>query len=399
MNILYHHRTQGKGVEGIHIMGIVNAFRALYHSVFVLGPIGTNPRLVYRVSKSKNIKDSVFIWSFISKFTPEVVFEAFEVFYNLYSFVRLYIIMKQRSFDFIYERYALFHFGVLLAARLRKVPVILEVNDAAAIRRVRPLKFRKLACWFEKNIFQNAQGLVTISTYLKDYILSYGIDDYKVSIIPNAIDPENYASVRTPKLLVRKQHQFQDKLVVGFVGLFVSWNGILSFLDIFKKICDSYPDVHLLLVGDGPERQKIQTKIKELELMKRVTITGYVSHQSVPGYIRVFDIAIMPDSNEYRSPVKIFEYMAMGKPIIAPSYLPIKEILTQNKNALLFEPEDNEKLLLSLERLIKDPHLRSSLGRRAKQDVFEKHTWSQNADKILQLLHSTEQTESQHGLT
>jgi glycosyltransferase involved in cell wall biosynthesis len=170
------------------------------------------------------------------------------------------------------------------------------------------------------------------------------------------------------------------------VGLFVPWHGLLFLLDVFEKLVERYESLHLVLVGDGPERAVVEQNVRARELSGKVTLTGYVAHDSVPDFVSAFDAAVMPDSNEHGSPMKIFEYMGMAIPVVAPSYAPIQEVLRDGENALLFEPRDAGGLYRALERLIKDERFRDRLGEAARRDVLAGHTWHHNAVKLQETL-------------
>jgi len=386
MTILYHHRTQGKGIEGVHIMGMVAGFRKLGHLVKIIGPPGTDPESHPQFSSSYHQGSLRVLWKIICEHVPEIFFEFLEIVYNFYSFFRLLIFLKANKVDFIYERYALFQFGGVAAACLNKLPIVLEVNDSALVDRSRPLKSKKMAVWFERRIFKNAHVLVTISNYFKKRILSYNIHSGKVHVLPNAINPDILNPQRYEGYAVKKNYHLESRFIIGFVGLFVPWHGLLVLLDVFAKLAAKNDSMHLLLVGDGPERAKIEGRIAEMDLKDKVTITGYVLHNRVPAFIKSFDVAVMPNSNEHGSPMKIFEYMSMARPIVAPSYSPIQEVLVDGKNALLFEPNDEKGLCLALETLIDDEELRRRLGENGRRDVLAKHTWQNNAVQILSKL-------------
>ena len=394
MRILYHHRTQGKGVEGIHIMGVVNGLRCLGHEVNIIGPPGTDPENINEHNSEKKKTDQNTIWQLVSRYIPEVFFEILEILYNAYSIFRMLIFLNTNRVDVIYERYALFQVGGVIAAQLKKVAIALEINDAANIERVRSLKMKSIALWFENKIFQRADALVTISTYFKRYLLSYGIDENKINVIPNAINPDLFTPERHQKDGIRREYGLESKFIIGFVGLFVPWQGITFLLDVFSKLAGKYDFLHLLLVGDGPERPAIEHQIKETGLMSSVTLVGYVGQERVPSFVNAFDVAVMPNSNTYRSPVKIFEYMGMSKAIIAPAYSPIQEVLAHEKNALLFEPNNEGELYDALESLIKNKGLLREIGNNARRDVMEKHTWEKNAIQIEKAIHRVRHSRS-----
>lgn len=394
MTILYHHRTQGTGIEGVHIMGMVTGFRNLGHLVKIIGPPGIDPESHSQFSPRHHQGSLRILWKLICEHVPEVFFEFLEILYNFYSFFRLLIFLKANKVDFIYERYALFQFGGVVAASVNKLPIVLEINDSALVERSRPLKSKRMAVWFERRIFKNADVLVTISTYFKNRILSYHIRSGKVHVLPNAINPDILNLQRYEGYAVKKSYHLESRFIIGFVGLFVPWHGLLGLLDVFAKLAAKNDSMHLLLVGDGPERAAIEGRIREMDLKDKVTITGYVLHDRVPSFIKAFDVAVMPNSNEHGSPMKIFEYMSMAKPIVAPSYSPIQEVLVDGKNALLFEPNDEKGLCSALETLIDDGELRRRLGEKGRRDVLAKHTWRNNAVQILRRLDC-----GRHGLS
>ena len=380
MKIIYHHRTQGKGVEAVHIMGIINGLRALGHEVTIVGPPRTDPERNVHSSSSASIK--IVPWKFVSKCLPEIFFEIIEIFYNVYSVGKLYRMMSKGRFDVIYERYALFQFGGILAARMNNCPMILEINDAASVERVRPLVLKKLARALEKFIFDKADGLVAISGYFKQYIMSLGIDEQKITVIPNAVDPDIFNSTIYDKQIIRKKFGLECCFVIGFVGLFVPWHGITFLVEVYARVARKFPFIHLMLVGDGPERLLLEEQIRNAGISDRISITGYIPHDQVAAYMSCFDAAVMPNSNCYGSPMKIFEYMAMSIAIIAPSYTPITEILKNNHSALLFTPNNGQELVDALERLINDKNLVLRLGETARREIEEKHTWVINARRV-----------------
>ena len=394
MNILYHHRTQGKGVEAVHITGIVDGLRGLGHHVMLIGPPGTNPEMPSHIISEENNSKRTAAWAILSKHFPEILFELLEIIYSLYAFITLNSILKAKSIDIIYERYSLFQFGGVLAAGAKNIPIILEVNDSAKVERVRTLKSRRLAFWFEKRILKKADALITISNYFKNQILSYGIDDNKVNVISNAINPDLFNPKRFNRQDIRKKYELDKKFIIGFVGLFVPWHGIMLLLDVFAELFEKNSKIHLLLVGDGPERPKVESRIAELKINNRVTITGYTQHDKIPDYIDCFDVAVMPNSNNYGSPVKIFEYMGMSKAIIAPAYPPILEVLKDARNALLFEPNNPQDFYSAIENLIKNKELLREIGDNAKREVMAKHTWEKNALKVVKIAHQIRQKPS-----
>ena len=142
-----------------------------------------------------------------------------------------------------------------------------------------------------------------------------------------------------------------------------------------------------LLIGDGPTYNQVRETIEKQGLEKKILLTGQVAHAEIQNHIALFDIAVMPDSNNYGSPMKILEYMAMEKPVIAPRLGPLEDIIIDGNNGLLFTPRDVNQLSLKISELLKDDQRRSILGKNARQTIVDRHNWYCNAEKILDLYH------------
>ena len=169
-HVLYHHRTQGKAVEGVHIRGITDALRADGHTVDILSLPGADP---YASPKAMSPTRQATWWMRLVSKLPEPFFELVEVAYNAVVAWRILNWLRRNpDVDFIYERYSLFLFATVWIARRRKLPIILEVNDSAIVTRVRPLFFQRLAMTIEHWLFRKASGLVFVSTVFRDRALA-----------------------------------------------------------------------------------------------------------------------------------------------------------------------------------------------------------------------------------
>lgn len=385
MRILYHHRTQETGVEGVHINEITQALRTLGHQVDILSPGGVNKIAGDDIKKKK-------VFKLLSK-SPEFLFELMELFYNFISYKKLSALLRQNKYDLLYERYAIFNLAGIKAAHRFGIPAILEVNYTSFMplyrRRTRALK--PLAHFIDRKILNQSDGLVVVSTYLKQHLLNLGIKESKIIVSTNAANPKKFnpSIDSTP---IKKQYELTGKKVIGFVGGFYPWHGLEILVDCFIEIIGKYQDVLLFLIGDGPLKQRIETKIKESGLEKYVRFTGSINHNNLPDYIAAFDIAVMPDSNEYGSPMKIYEYMAMGKPVIAPCLGPLEDGINDGKEGILFKQNDKKALINAITKLLTCDGYRNEMGQNAIKKVLSNHTWEINAQDILNLMASVKWT-------
>lgn len=384
--IIYLHRTQAGFAEGEHIRGIIIAFEHLGFQVDVIGP----PAIDLWADKSqadKNTKPSwkKKAWKMISEKTPQIAFEAMEFGFNLYGMKQLNKFLRTQSYNFIYERYALNTFYSHVSAP--KIRHILEVNDATIIERSRPLVMKKISRKLEKTVFDRATLLVTITNHFKNLIVKeHGIDPKKIIVTPNAVNPVKFHL--DPNMRINRENLgIQNNRIIGCVGAFVPWHGLQFMVESLHKIVKTY-NIHMLFVGDGPVRKDVENQASELKIRDHITFTGFIEPGRVPYYIDLMDVCVIPGSNPHCSPVKLFEYMAMGKPVILPKYQPLMDTIAHDREGLFFNINDGDDLLRCVEELMTDHDKRKRMAAKAKETVYSKHTWEMNARNILSKLES-----------
>jgi len=329
---------------------------------------------------------------------PNYIFKFFEILYNIYPLLVGYYKLTRNNLNqqnvlFFYDRYAYFSFGVVFLAKLFRKPYVIEVNTTCLDYDVRPMHFRYLAKIIEKYVFKQAKLITVVSGYLKNKIVSeYNIKNSKIIITPNAINPSDYEFLKVPNScenMAAVKNFCKGKIIIGFIGVFVPWHGLNFLIEVFETILDKYSDkcrIGLLLVGDGPTRSDVENSIVQKNIIDYVHITGFVDHCDVKSYIDMFDIAVMPDSNPFGSPMKIFEYMAMGKAIVAPKYGPIEEVIRHGFTGELFEIKNFIDCKEKISKLIADGEKRKEIGLSAQKYVFEQHTWKKNIQNIFSKL-------------
>ena len=386
MRILYHFRTRGKGAEGVHIAGLVRALETLGHRVDLSSPTGVDPRQTAGVSPFAKPGKSG-LWAHVAQSSPRIIFEFLEIAYNLAALFRNRRMLGAASYDFIYERHAFFLCSTAWLARRRGIPLVLEVNELVGDARVRAQPFlSRFAGWCDRFAFRRAALVVVVSPHLKRRIIAMGIHEDKVLVLPNAVDEEGYRECAEGGSLRASLH-LADTVVIGFVGWLVAWHRLDGLLDVLAAICrELEEDVRLLLVGDGPLRESLRERATDTDTLSRILFVGAVSHEEIPAYVAAMDIAVIPHSNEFRSPIKLFEYMGQARAVVAPRTEPIEMAMTHEQNGLLFETSDAASLKAALKRLIVDPELRNRLGVRAREQILANHTWKHNAERVLECL-------------
>lgn len=387
LNILYHHRTQGRGAEGVHITSMVRAFEAMGHTVTVLSPPGVNPLDTAHsipVDKAPVKTGGVqSLWKWISRHLPNALFELAEIAYNVPAYWRLRNVMAAQRFDLIYERYAFCLVVGALLARRHHIPFVLEANEVSGIaHRARKQTFPALCARFERFLFARCTSIQTVSSHLKQRILNQRVPDSRVHVTPNAFDVEKVKGhARQPTLV--KRFQLDGKAVIGFAGWFDYWDRLDFLIDVFHELKSAHPDIRLLLIGDGPVAAQLRQQVAEYGL-DDVVFTGAVPRQEVYDYIALLDIAVLPHSNDFGSPVVMFEFMGLHIPVVAPKLGPILDVQRDGETALLFDPLNHEQCRTAITHLLCSIELRQRLAANAYAKLVAEHTWRKNAEHILQ---------------
>ncbi len=298
---------------------------------------------------------------------------------------RLLTLHATEGFDLIYERYSLWSAAGVKAAQKLKIPCLVEVN-APLLEEQR--KYRKLALnseaeAIEAEVFGGAHVLLAVSEEVKAYAIARGGNPERTFVVRNGVDIKRFHPVVEPESLKGTD----EKFVIGFVGSLKVWHGIEVLLEVFRTLLDHSLAYHLLLVGDGPLRSWTEGYIQGARLAEKVTITGWVPYDRLPRLIQRMDVAVAPYpflENFYFSPLKLFEYMAVGKPVVASRIGQIQEVIQDAETGLLVRPGDPGDLVEKIERLRHTPGLREALGTAASQEAGH-HTWERNARNVMAL--------------
>jgi glycosyltransferase involved in cell wall biosynthesis len=382
MNILYHHRTRGRHVEGVHIRGIVHALRDLGHQVSVLSFPGADPE--HEAPAHEPAKRGR-LAAFVARL-PGVLFEMLELGYNLVTLPRMARAIATHAPALIYERYSLFLCATVWMARRRNIPLVLEINDSALVQRVRPLRLKALARRMEGWCLRNATGLVFISSYFRDEaIKAYG--DIAPSVIsPNAADLSRFDPARFDRQALRHTRGLEGRIVCGHIGVFAHWHGVDGFVEAIAARLAEVPDLALVFVGDGKTLPAVRALVASRGLADRVLLPGRVPHDDIASWIACMDYAVLPDSNLYGSPMKLFEFMGMGVAVVAPDYAPVAEVIGDGATGWLFPRGEIAACVERVLELARREEERRRVGAAARSYIQRERQWRNNAEQLLSLV-------------
>ncbi|MFQ5600772.1 MAG: glycosyltransferase family 4 protein [Candidatus Krumholzibacteriia bacterium] len=297
-------------------------------------------------------------------------------------------IHRGAGFDVIYERYSLYGTAGRVFAQKAGIPFVLEVNAplVSEAARYRQLEDVGPAKDVEAYLFSTADHIVAVSNSLRDYILAVA-PGARVTVVPNGVNLERFnKTIEKPSWRSRITMRPDRDFVVGFVGRVRPWHGVDLLIDALGDLAKTDDRFSLCVVGQAGELQEeLETRLRSHGLDGRVRFIGPVPPEVVPVVLQSMDVVVAPypDLPEfYFSPLKIFEYMAAGKPIVATSTGQIAEILTDGQSALLVPPGDVPALGEALRRLRDDPGLRRRLGGEARSQAVRKHSWHRRLEAI-----------------
>lgn len=381
MKILYHHRTASKDGQSTHIEEMIRAFRQHGCEVEEAAPA---------VNQSTGNSQSSPGWvGLLKRHLPRFAYELAELSYSLVAYRRLAKKISVFQPDAIYERYNLYLLAGIWAKRKYRLPLILEVNAPMAVERQEygGLALPKLASWVERHVWRHADYVLPVTEVLAEYIAAQGVDRSRIVVIPNGINFDQYRDLPTSDE-AKTRYGLQGRLVIGFTGFVREWDRLDRIMHWIAQTGAAY-NTHLLVIGDGPARVEIETCAAKLGVSDRLTFTGAVRREEVPRISVAFDIALQTALVPYASPLCLFEYLALGKAIVAPDQPNHHEILRNGEDSLLYDPNDPQGIEKALNTLLNDKELRTQIACQAEKVISTKGLeWKSHAKRIISLIKS-----------
>lgn len=361
---------------GRHIRETVHGLQRLGYTVEVMHAIEPKPRMASsKVIQSESSSE-------LKRLIPKLLWETFRDAQQLRlnaTFKRR-IVKKIRDFqpDLVYERTS--YLNNTITANTMLLPWYLEVNSPFVEQREvisgsSLLQF--LAHRFETEKYKLCSGVFSVSSALATFLMKrYGVDGQKIIVNPNGVNPSDFDNTN-----IKNRH---SEFTFGFVGSIMAYHGLEDLIHAFSDTLNAGVSARLLIVGDGQSVPALKKLAKGLEISDQVLFTGSVSHAQVKDYLCEMDVAIMPQSNWYGSPVKLFEYGVMGKIIIAPKQPPVEEVMQDQEDGILVG--SRLELTQAMIRIASSKESFSSMAKCFQTKVLESYTWRKNLDRIVQEL-------------
>jgi glycosyltransferase involved in cell wall biosynthesis len=346
---------------------------------------------------------------------------------NLYAFQHRFAkqaraLCEQRDYAFVYQRLTLGSYAGVAVSRAAGLPLVLEYNGPeawAAMNWGTPLRYAQLAERAEDASLAHAHLVVVVSEVLRDRLVARGVEPERIAFHPNGIDPELFDPERydaAERSALRDRYGIApDAVVVSFLGTFGDWHGAEVLAAAIGELVSNDAawlrrhKLHFLLVGDGLKMPAVKEMLSSDDCLPFYTLTGLVRQEDAPLYLAASDLFVSPHvpnpdgTRFFGSPTKLFEYMAMGRGIVASELGQIGEILAGSPRvgdanparppipgaeacALLTAPGDTAELVRGIRFLVEHPEWREAAGARARERVLGRLTWRHHVTHVLDAL-------------
>jgi len=281
----------------------------------------------------------------------------------------------------------------ILAARMTGVPITADLHEnyPEAMRLWRNLSFRERFLLgrqrfkrLELKSVRRVDHIIVVVDEAKKRLVSLGIPKDKISVVMNTEEADFLQKQAIHPEIIDK---FRNRFVISYIGGFGFHRGIDVAVKAFPLIMKTVPDAHLLLVGDGNNKQELEDLCKELNLNEKVTFTGWVDSRYVPTYIAASDIGLVPHRKSPHTdttiPHKLFQYMTSGKPVVTSDAEPLKRIVSDAQAGLVFPSGDSKKLAGAVVRLRENKELARRLGENGRKAVATRYNWEIEGKKLV----------------
>jgi glycosyltransferase involved in cell wall biosynthesis len=316
---------------------------------------------------------------------------------NIFTNLRLYDACLQclPGHNIVYERNGLYRNGIAMACKQLKIPYVLFVEADEILEHdymaqpIEGLLRINAKRQFRYNL-ETANRIICVSEQLKSHLVAkWQIPSQKILVFPNGVDVEQFRPDPDIRRKVRESLDMNNNPLILFVGNFYEWHDVGTLIEAFPQVLKEYPDAKLVLVGDGSLRREMEQRSVELGISQAVRFTGLIPHNEVPHYMVSADVAVVPypkmDQKNWLSPLKLFEYMASARPIVASAVGQVVDIIQHEENGLLVPADDVTQMANAIIRLIAGKNLRVQLGKQAREDAMRHHSWEEYITRLEQV--------------
>jgi glycosyltransferase involved in cell wall biosynthesis len=365
------------------------------HEVFLSSPMNNNSPYVEELNGIKILR-----FDPPGKFLERIKnYIYYQLFFIKPSIIKTLLnVIKQYKIDAIHIHDLPLVKTGLVASRISSIPLIADLHEnypesikvwgrtlKGKILNILQFPFRWKAN--ERHCLEKADYVITVVDEMRQsYIQKYSINPNKVKVVMNLEDLDHFLSIPINEDIKMK---YKDYFNVLYVGGFGPHRGIQTVINALPAIIPTIGNVHLTLVGSGPNDKQLRELVKKKNLNDYVEFTGWVPFTAVPSYIYISQVCIIPYINTIHTnascPHKLFQYMAMSKPIVVSSMASLKRIINETGAGIYFNAEDSQSFANAIIKLFKNEHARNRLGKLGVEAVNNKYNWKTGSADLLNI--------------
>lgn len=313
------------------------------------------------------------------------------IFFNPIWFFRLFKLFRTYHFQILHVVNLPLAPLALIFGRIFQIPVVYDMyeNYPEAIRSWQIRGLRKLvrnpwtALILDKICMKNADAVIVVVREAKDRLIQLDLDPNKIYEIGNTVDTQTFYSFDISEEIIEK---YKNIYAITYTGQFSAERGIETAIKAMPRIIDKIPNARLILVGSGPHHDNLVNLVKKENLENQVEFVGWIDYNLFPSFIKASRICIIPQpSNPFidtTMPNKLFEYMAMGKPVLVSDAKPLARVVNECRCGEIFKsnsPKDFAEAIFRINQSTTD------YANHGKKAVIEKYNWQASAKELARL--------------
>jgi len=262
--------------------------------------------------------------------------------------------------------------------------ICLEINSAYFDESFPNLPLRSVFQRWEVTRFKLADAIVVVSSYLKTYLEKRGLPAEKILVNQNGVNAGaiDLAGVHD----VKDDYGIPDNaFVIGYIGGMETFRRLPEVIGYIAKLLrSSKEELYFIIVGDGKDMPTVKAAIEaDRDILDGVVkLAGWQEQSDLPKFLRTFDLAIFPFTNDYCSPLKLFEYLGAGIPTIGPNTSTVREVFEDGVHLRLIK-QDGSNFISTVLEMRADPQLRNKLSNNGRRLVLSEYTWGKNAERVV----------------
>lgn len=373
--------------SSVHVREMIRALRRVGHEVQLFAPTCEGDQFE-PVPLTGTVGEVIRLLTDEYDETPfHLISELRTLLYSEFLHRNLLPVLATWQPEVVYERFSLFSYAGLELAREIGVPLVVELN-APLVREqseYRNLVLKGTATELEERVLAGADAVIVVSRTLEEHVREVGVASERITVLPNGVDAERFRPSVSGRA-ARSRFGLDGKRTIGFVGSLKPWHDLDTLLLAVGRLHEEDPDIRLLIVGEGPLGEQLRAAAEP-----HVIYAGPAPHSEIAAYLAAMDVVVVPYARRadlYFSPLKLFEAMAMARPIVGARIGQVAEIIVEGGTGLLYDPGDASDLASKIEQIFSSPDRGARLGGNARERVVASHTWEQNARLVATLSQS-----------